>query len=159
MDPDADWYGETVEFTGGEKKNQNKQSKAAKKEQRKQNKKDAKKGIVSTAKNNNGNAYLVDEHTAVHCDELYIWLIDSYRMRCHDDLQWRGGVRRSIYESMRVERRLRPLNENGKLEKIKLGWNGEKSADDRPFPSSLSVAKDFFLFLKLVELREKFPPR
>ena len=92
-----------------------------------------------------------------HIDELYIWLIDAYRMRCHDDLQWRGGIRRGVYEQMvRVERRLCRLDEGGVLSKETLSdleritVNGvrfvverDSGATPTAFPTSLSVAQDF----------------
>uniref|UniRef100_A0A7S4T691 MYND-type domain-containing protein n=1 Tax=Alexandrium monilatum TaxID=311494 RepID=A0A7S4T691_9DINO len=104
-----------------------------------------------------------------HLDELYIWLIDAYRMRCHDDLQWRGGIRRGIYErGVRVERRLRPLSASGRLEREEIcdleedDWgrrtNLEQPGCNAAHPTRLSVAKDFFIFCKLVEWRERYPP-
>ena len=102
-------------------------------------------------------------------DELYIWLIDAYRMRCHDDLQWRGGVRRGIYEiGVRVERRLRPLAAGGRLDReeicdLETDDRGRRTNLERPgccaaYPTRLSMAKDFFLFCKLVERIERYPP-
>ncbi len=106
-------------------------------------------------------------------DELYIWLVDCYRMRCHDDLQWRGGIYRGIYETARIETRVKnvlltrppPRDENATMGNYlltlafeKIHWPGTTTGKAGCGPTSLSVCKDFFLFLHLVKLRNLYPP-
>ncbi|CAE7779849.1 unnamed protein product [Symbiodinium sp. CCMP2592] len=94
-----------------------------------------------------------------HNDELYIWLIDAYRMRCHDDLQWRGGIRRGIYEQM-----TRVVSKKALSDLEHMAVNGVQFVVEREtdavtaFPTALSVAQDSFVYCKLVEQREKYPP-
>ncbi|CAE7035121.1 unnamed protein product [Symbiodinium sp. CCMP2456] len=170
LDEFADVHGKNLEWFAEEKKKAVPSSKGKSQRERNERRKAKQRASASTEVGGQASAEPAAPEPT-HNDELYIWLIDAYRMRCHDDLQWRGGIRRGIYEQMtRVENRLHPLDETGVVSKKTLSdlehldVNGvqfvvEREADAATaFPTPLSVAQDFFLYCKLVEQREKYPP-
>lgn len=113
-------------------------------------------GANAEGKNNHGPEHDTPNNQQRLFDELYIWLVDCYRMRCHDDVQWRGGLCRGIYEmDTRVERRLERSTDSGSprpqlMRRVLQG----KAAN----PTNRSVLKDFLLFAKLVAVEELYPP-